>query len=128
MQAKDIGDAEFLLAVRRVQLRNQQRMVRRYDRDGDRGLAVFYREHLPWATIGYASSLGDSEEAITFRREYGPFLVDYFPTVPVKVLRAKGNRLIDRGLMSGCMCGCRGDMELTTDGALFLAARKMLPR
>ena len=35
-----------------------------------------------------------------------------FPDWPEKVIMAKGRRLIKKGLLSGCPCGCRGDLEL----------------
>lgn len=35
---------------------------------------------------------------------------------PGKVVLAKMKRLIDRGLVDGCPCGCRGDYELTDAG------------
>lgn len=31
--------------------------------------------------------------------------------IPQKVIRAKAKRLIGRGLINGCACGCRGDFE-----------------
>jgi DNA-binding Lrp family transcriptional regulator len=31
---------------------------------------------------------------------------------PEKVVLAKGRRLIKRGLITGCACGCRGDWEV----------------
>jgi hypothetical protein len=34
------------------------------------------------------------------------------PGVPRKVVIAKAKRLIDRGVMRGCTCGCRGDFEI----------------
>lgn len=37
--------------------------------------------------------------------------------VPVKVIRAKMRRLIKRGFVDGCGCGCRGDFYVTTLGA-----------
>lgn len=41
--------------------------------------------------------------------------------VPAKIVRAKAARLIERGLMDGCTCGCRGDFELTDAGRAYLA-------
>lgn len=38
------------------------------------------------------------------------------PGWPEKVLRAKANKMIRRGLLRGCTCGCRGDYELTQRG------------
>jgi hypothetical protein len=32
--------------------------------------------------------------------------------VPDKLLIAKARKLIDRGLLHGCPCGCRGDFHL----------------
>lgn len=114
IQAKDVDDVAFLRAVRAVQERDQKRLIRRQVAGG------FYRDHLPWATWGAYEDEYDSERAIKFRREYGPFVSDYFRGIPRKVLRAKGQRLIDRGLMTGCMCGCRGDMELTDAGLALI--------
>lgn len=39
-------------------------------------------------------------------------LMSTFPGIPYKVLRAKADRLIRRGLLDGCACGCRGDFRL----------------
>lgn len=36
----------------------------------------------------------------------------YFPAFPIKVVHAKLRRLLKRGLVSGCPCGCRGDWEV----------------
>lgn len=37
---------------------------------------------------------------------------DEFPGVPRKVVLAKAKRLILRGVLGGCFCGCRGDIEI----------------
>jgi hypothetical protein len=34
-----------------------------------------------------------------------------YPNMPEKVVLAKAKRLIRRGLVDGCACGCRGDFE-----------------
>lgn len=34
-----------------------------------------------------------------------------FPAAPAKVVLAKAKRLILRGVLDGCFCGCRGDFE-----------------
>lgn len=44
------------------------------------------------------------------------------PDVPWKVILAKASKLIKRGVLSGCDCGCRGDFELTEQGHDFLKA------
>lgn len=33
-------------------------------------------------------------------------------TIPEKIVLAKAKRLIRRGLISGCGCGCRGDFQI----------------
>lgn len=38
------------------------------------------------------------------------------PVFPEEVILAKASRLIQRGLLTGCDCGCRGDFELTESG------------
>lgn len=42
---------------------------------------------------------------------------------PDKLVRAKMASLIRRKLVDGCICGCRGDYELTPAGQINLAAR-----
>lgn len=38
------------------------------------------------------------------------------PNLPDKLVHAKMNQLISKGLVEGCPCGCRGDYELTKKG------------
>jgi hypothetical protein len=40
---------------------------------------------------------------------------------PAKLQLAKMGQLIRRKLVSGCICGCRGDFEITDQGRAFLA-------
>ncbi len=47
---------------------------------------------------------------------------------PWKVAKAKMARLIQRGLVDGCDCGCRGDFTLTEKGRKYLDDRKAEPR
>lgn len=42
------------------------------------------------------------------------------PEAPPKVVLAKVRALIKRKLLSGCGCGCRGDLELTDAGKAAL--------
>lgn len=42
------------------------------------------------------------------------------PGVPWRVSLAKAKRLIGRGLLCGCTCGCRGDYYLTDAGKALL--------
>lgn len=44
----------------------------------------------------------------------GPF--DY-PDMPWKIVVAKAHRLIQRGLLNGCGCGCRGEFSITPTAA-----------
>lgn len=44
------------------------------------------------------------------------------PGTPPRLVLAKMRRLIRRGLVSGCDCGCRGDFEITQKGLEFLFA------
>ena len=46
---------------------------------------------------------GEKRWCLTFDLE------ERFPQYPYKVLRAKCARLVKRGLLDGCTCGCRGD-------------------
>ena len=105
IQAKDIDDRAFLMAVYACQLESK---------------ALQGSDYLPWATWAAYDPEDQSVEAVAFRKEYGLSMEDYFPKVPRKVLQAKGSRLIDRDLMTGCMCGCRGDMEITERGLLLI--------
>lgn len=40
------------------------------------------------------------------------FAVQDVPGVPSKVVLAKAKRLINRKVIDGCPCGCRGDFEI----------------
>lgn len=54
--------------------------------------------------------------------ENRPGMGDAFPLgTPPKLMRAKMRKLILRGLVSGCDCGCRGDFEITREGRVWLA-------
>jgi hypothetical protein len=44
--------------------------------------------------------------------------------VPWKLALAKMRRLMDRGLVLGCGCGCRGDFEITQRGREFIAQQR----
>ena len=43
---------------------------------------------------------------------------------PARLALAKIRRLMARGLVDGCDCGCRGDFELTEDGEAWLRKRE----
>lgn len=42
--------------------------------------------------------------------------------LPDRLVHAKMNGLISKGLLDGCPCGCRGDYEMTDKGGAFLRA------
>lgn len=46
------------------------------------------------------------------------------PNAPDKLIIAKMNQLIRRGLVSGCSCGCRGDYEITDKGLAWVKENK----
>jgi len=39
-------------------------------------------------------------------------IAEALPEVPQKVLRAKLSSMVKRGIISGCVCGCRGDFNI----------------
>jgi hypothetical protein len=47
--------------------------------------------------------------------------------VPEKVIRAKLSKLIRRGLIGGCDCGCRGDFEITDKGLALIGRTRTAP-
>jgi hypothetical protein len=47
--------------------------------------------------------------------------------VPGKLVHSKMRALIRRQLVDGCVCGCRGDFELTQKGRDYLAAQSTTP-
>jgi hypothetical protein len=42
------------------------------------------------------------------------------PETPRNMVRSKMQSLVSRGLVDGCVCGCRGDFELTPKGRVAL--------
>lgn len=48
-----------------------------------------------------------------------------YASMPHKVLWAKLDRMIRRGLIQGCTCGCRGDFEITNQGCERLMAKSL---
>lgn len=59
----------------------------------------------------------DGKWCMRWRMESFPTVLDAFPpNVPTKLMLAKMGRLMERGLVDGCTCGCRGDFVLTAKG------------
>lgn len=55
--------------------------------------------------------------ATWFGDEYDNSVTHAMPKgIPDKLILAKMNTLIRRGLVRGCTCGCRGDYEVTDKG------------
>jgi hypothetical protein len=94
MQCKDISDGPILQFLGMLE---RKEVVSCWEHFGK---LETYR--MQWATAhpGFANSVLNAMPAGT----------------PTALARAKMQRLIDRGLVSGCTCGCRGDFELTGKG------------
>lgn len=43
-----------------------------------------------------------------------------FPELPDNLVRAKMKSLMQKGLIDGCSCGCRGDYEIISGGIEWL--------
>lgn len=52
-------------------------------------------------------------------------LGEYLSKIPPKLGLAKLRQLLNRKLISGCACGCRGDWEITDLGLDFLNKNKI---
>lgn len=39
-------------------------------------------------------------------------VIQEYPGVPPKLVLAKARQMIDKGTITGCACGCRGDFEV----------------
>lgn len=52
---------------------------------------------------------------------YMPTVQDVMPqNTPPKLQLGKMKKLINKGLVEGCDCGCRGDFEITEKGKIYL--------
>lgn len=52
-----------------------------------------------------------------------PCILDAMPPgTPERLALAKMGMLMRRGLVDGCICGCRGDFSITHAGRAYLAA------
>jgi hypothetical protein len=94
MKASDIGDAQFCAALDLA-----------LKLDG--GIWVNFTQ-LEHCLAGRSDLVGPWPDY--------PYVPADYPEFPRKVVRAKAQRLIDRGLVSGCAagCTCRGDLELVS--------------
>lgn len=64
---------------------------------------------------------GSTMAVIGFEGCEVPHILEHFPGVPEKVVRAKARKVLKRGYVTGCACGCRGDFEVTDAGRELLA-------
>lgn len=94
MQAKDISTADFLRAVIVAGSIRKMRSTVRWD---VQSVLAGHPEHV---------------DRYDIERVY--------PAMPEKVVMAKANRLIRRGIIDGCPCGCRGDYEIMPETAAEL--------
>lgn len=86
MKTSDISDEAFLRAVIRACAERQHAAATRWD------VACVLAGHPE--LVGTATGTQD------------------WPNVPPKIVLSKAKRLIQRGLIEGCACGCRGDFEV----------------
>ena len=80
-------------------------------------------KHIP--NLPVLQRLADLSPSWAHRFEGGLTIKTAFPEgTPDKLLLAKMRMLIDRRLVDGCTCGCRGDFYITDSGRVYLAAGK----
>lgn len=73
----------------------------------DKPILKFLKNHPGWCTYGNSTTIPSVQNAMP-------------SNVPKRLQLAKMQRLIARGLVNGCSCGCRGDFELTEKGEEYL--------
>lgn len=96
-KASDVSDAAFLEAVATV----------RATRPGGVGASVWDVAEALGGNLDHVRALARGDETGDYPRGDRPE-----SSVPYKVVEAKARRLIRRGLLTGCTCGCRGDFEV----------------
>ena len=79
----------------------------------------FLRDMPEWAANRFSKTLGGEPNTNS--------ILHAMPEgVPEKVVLAKMDSLIRRGLVDGCACGCRGDFRLTEKGVAYLAKKSRM--
>lgn len=104
MQCKDIPDRPILEFIRRVEA---QEIEYSYENSGK---VETFRPTSACVFIGTSYSVAQAMPGVTSE----------------KLVRAKMTKLLKRGLVNGCPCGCRGDFTLTVQGRQFIDTN--LPR
>jgi hypothetical protein len=95
LQCKDIPNEAFLEAVRQVCEIRKMNWAMRWEV----GAVLAGHPELVRPSAGFP---------------YGIIVqVDWEELFPQKLVIAKARKLMRRGLLEGCDCGCRGDFELT---------------
>lgn len=90
--AKDIPDEVFLDAIREARRRLPRSMVSRWQ--------------VATVLAGHPALLDNDTHAGQ------KVITQDWPGVPPKVVLAKARKLIERKVIEGCGCGCRGDFEI----------------
>lgn len=104
VKAADITDEAFVDAIHTVETLRPRAMVSRWD--------VGY---VLGGQRGYVEAVGAVEAADDRGTPTGPPAVYPpmpEPVIPEKIVLAKARKLIRRGVIDGCACGCRGDFEI----------------
>lgn len=72
----------------------------------------------------------DSEHWATWGKGYSmPTVADCMPEgTPPKLQLAKMKKLIDKGLVNGCACGCRGDFYIDANNEKRLRPKNQILR
>lgn len=94
MQCKDIPDAEFVAAVATAQKLT--------------AIAWGRPAASVWSTRWDVGAVLSGRPDLVQKRE----LFDADGLLPERLVLAKARKLIRRGLLTGCDCGCRGDLEV----------------
>lgn len=98
MKCSDIEDYPILIAIANRQYYSSF------------GSTLHDLAHVMWENVDY-------DIAVTGCSNY-----DDLEVLPYNLVKAKMRRLIKRGLVHGCACGCRGDFTLTVKGNMELAS------
>lgn len=96
MKAADIPDVAFLDAI-------DEANRRRTELTGHTFTAAS-RWDVASVLAGHPEAVGTAESARSW------------PDTPSKVVLSKIRRLVHKGLVAGCSCGCRGNLEVSAKG------------